>query len=110
MLYGTWNHIQSVNFIVEERTKLFNGDELLFYIYERNDTLPDFLSQTLTPIVNYVLNQHRSLTNLFSIIEYTPLKRVCIDEFVCHDRSNYLRNMSRVINECYWIANIYWQI
>ncbi|UJR22851.1 hypothetical protein I4U23_025880 [Adineta vaga] len=55
ILYGTWNHVQGV--------------------YGTDKRMNTFLNQALTPIVNYVLNQPRSIPYLFSTIGYTPLKK-----------------------------------
>ncbi|CAF3333671.1 unnamed protein product [Rotaria sp. Silwood1] len=54
MLYGTFNHIQS--------------------IYPDIKLLHKYLKQTLTPITEYIFNENRSIKNLFSTIDYAPLK------------------------------------
>jgi hypothetical protein len=35
-----------------------------------------YLKQTLTPILEYVFNENRSIRNLFSVIDYAPLIKV----------------------------------
>ncbi|CAF3354007.1 unnamed protein product [Rotaria sp. Silwood1] len=54
MLYGTFNHIHS--------------------IYPDIKLLHKYLKQTLTPITEYIFNENRSIKNLFSTIDYAPLK------------------------------------
>ncbi len=49
-----------------------------FQTYEQDDRIYGFLQEALTPIVTYVFNQHRSISTVFSTIEYTLLKKVCI--------------------------------
>jgi hypothetical protein len=58
----------------------------------------EFLNQALTPIVNYVCNQTRSIPYLFSTIEYTPLKKVCIRQ-TSQKRLSVLCGIYRVIKE-----------
>ncbi|CAF4694000.1 unnamed protein product, partial [Rotaria sp. Silwood2] len=69
MLYGTWNHVQS--------------------IYGKDNKMGEFLNQALTPIVDYVCNQNRSISHLFSTVEYTALKngnqRVLLESKHCLD-------------------------
>ncbi|CAF4088191.1 unnamed protein product [Adineta steineri] len=55
MLYGTLNHIQS--------------------IYSDINQIEIYLKQTLTPIMEYVFNENRSIKNLFSAIDYAPMKK-----------------------------------
>ncbi len=38
--------------------------------------MQSYLKQTLTPIVEHVFNENRSIRNLFSAIDYAPLKKV----------------------------------
>ncbi|CAF3651610.1 unnamed protein product [Rotaria sordida] len=55
MLYGTFNHIQST--------------------YPDIHQIRMYLKQTLTPITEYIFNENRSIKNLFSTIDYAPLKQ-----------------------------------
>lgn len=45
-------------------------------MHESEDAIKNFLNRSLTPIINYVLSQYRTFANLFSTIDYTPLKSV----------------------------------
>ncbi|CAF1186359.1 unnamed protein product [Rotaria sp. Silwood1] len=69
MLYGTWNHVQST--------------------YGKDNKMQEFLNQALTPIVDYVCHQNRSILHLFSTVEYTPLKngnqRILLESKHCLD-------------------------
>ncbi|CAF1269692.1 unnamed protein product [Rotaria sordida] len=69
MSYGTWDYVHS--------------------IYGKDNKMNEFLNQALTPIVDYVCNQKRSISHLFSTIEYTPLKngnqRVLLESKHCLD-------------------------
>lgn len=38
--------------------------------------MQNYLKQALTPIVEYVFNENRSIRNLFSAIDYAPLVKV----------------------------------
>ncbi|CAF2716999.1 unnamed protein product [Rotaria sp. Silwood2] len=55
MLYGTFNHIQS--------------------IYPDVNQIHMYLKKTLSPITEYIFNENRSIKNLFSAIDYALLKK-----------------------------------
>lgn len=62
--------------------------------------MKEFLNQALTPIVEYVCNQSRSIWHLFSTIEYTPLKDVNMQVLnIKIQKKNLFRYIFRVVKE-----------
>lgn len=57
------------------KTKFLN---YLFFlkVYSDINQMQTYLKQTLTPIVEFVFNENRSIRNLFSAIDYAPVKKV----------------------------------
>lgn len=46
--------------------------------------MTSFLRVTLTPIVEHVFSENRSIRNLFSVVNYSPVKKVNIQfEILC---------------------------
>ena len=55
---GTWNRIASL------------------HSNETNDQIFDYLSRVFPPIIEQILDDHRTATSLFTVVDYVPLKKV----------------------------------
>ena len=67
--------------------------------------LQSYLKQTLTPIVEHVFKENRSIKTLFSAIDYAPIKRVRLKFFI--SAFYILFDFNRIINDFYYMLNIF---
>ena len=72
-------------------------------IYGNDNKINEFLNQALTPIVAFICTRNRSISYIFSTIEYTTLKNVCITKLKKKSKTDFpfVLETYRAIKEYY---------